>query len=50
MVEDKRQLARYNKVIAWICRVMVAIAAVVVAIMMFFAVADVCGVTFSTNR
>ena len=40
---DKRELTGFHPVIRWICRFMTAIGAVVLAIMMFLSVADICG-------
>jgi TRAP-type C4-dicarboxylate transport system permease small subunit len=41
--KDKRELTGYNRKITWICRTMTAIAAVMLAAMMFLSVADICG-------
>ncbi len=41
--QDKRELTGYNRTIMWTCRAMTAIGAVVLAIMMFLSVADICG-------
>jgi TRAP-type C4-dicarboxylate transport system permease small subunit len=40
--EDKRELSGFHPVIVWICRTMTAIGAVILAIMMFLSVADIC--------
>lgn len=39
---DKRALTGFHPVIVWICRTMTAIGAVVLAIMMFLSVVDIC--------
>jgi TRAP-type C4-dicarboxylate transport system permease small subunit len=39
---DKRDLSSFHPVIVWICRTMTAIGAVILAIMMFLSVADIC--------
>lgn len=40
---DKRELTGFHPVIVWICRTMTAIGAVILAIMMFLSVVDICG-------
>jgi len=40
---DKRALTGFHPAIVWTCRSMTAIGAVVLAIMMFLSVADICG-------
>jgi TRAP-type C4-dicarboxylate transport system permease small subunit len=41
--EDKRELTGFHPVIVWTCRTMTALGAIVLAIMMFLSVADICG-------
>jgi len=43
---DKRALTGFHPAIVWTCRVMTGIGAVVLAIMMFLSVADICGRNF----
>jgi TRAP-type C4-dicarboxylate transport system permease small subunit len=40
---DKRELTGFHPVIVWICRFMTGVGSVVLAIMMFLSVADICG-------
>jgi len=40
---DKRELSGFPPAVVWICRTMTAIGALVLAIMMFLSVADICG-------
>jgi TRAP-type C4-dicarboxylate transport system permease small subunit len=47
--QSKRQLSQYNVVIRWICRVMIAMSAIILAVMMFVSVGDVVGRDFFTH-